>query len=100
MFSPNPVAHKAILVRTSHIGDEAALARLATLDSSPPLSGPAVVAEHDGALVAARSLETGREIADPFRPTAGILQLLRAATATRPGRARRRPQAQWEPRRC
>lgn len=57
--------------------DHGALARLAELDSARPLSGPVLVAESCGELVAAQSLDTGRTIADPFRFTAGTVQAMR-----------------------
>ncbi|HZO98534.1 MAG TPA: hypothetical protein VFB42_14330 [Gaiellaceae bacterium] len=56
--------------------DAPALARLAALDSSEPLRGPAVVAEAGGELRAARALADGRTIADPFRPTLALRALL------------------------
>ena len=93
MFSPNPLAHEAIMIRTSHVGDEAALLRLASLDSTQPLAGRAVVAERAGSIIAARSLEDGREIADPFEPTINVKKLLRVHAEAQPApqRTRLRP---------
>lgn len=56
--------------------DAATLRDLAMLDSSPPLSGPAVLAELDGAVIAAASLEGGAVIADPFTPSAYAVRML------------------------
>jgi hypothetical protein len=63
-----------IRVATSADGD--ALRRLAALDSAAPLAGRVLVAESDGAPVAALSLERGAMIADPFQPTADAVRLL------------------------
>ena len=56
--------------------DAAALRDLAMLDSSPPLSGRALLAELDGAVIAAASLEGGAVIADPFTPSAYAVRML------------------------
>jgi hypothetical protein len=61
--------------------DDADLARLAELDSAPPLRAPVLLALVDGEPVAALSLADGRAVADPFRTTAGVLALLRAQAA-------------------
>jgi hypothetical protein len=65
------------------------------LDAVEPLHGDVLVAEVDGTLWAALSLETGAVVADPFRPTAELRSLLalRAAqigAAAQPRRARLR----------
>ena len=57
------------------------LRRLAALDSARPLTGAVLIGEIDGVLAAARSLETGRTIADPFRPTGRLSQYLRVRAA-------------------
>jgi hypothetical protein len=49
---------------------------LAELDSHPVPSGPALVAELDGELVAALPLDGGEAIADPFRRSAEVVALL------------------------
>ena len=64
-----------VLLRVARDDDE--LVRLAELDSARPLAGPALVAETDGAIVAALCLSTGRAIADPFVPTRQLVELLR-----------------------
>jgi hypothetical protein len=61
--------------------DAPALARLAALDSQRPLVGPVLLAEIDGEPWAAIALETGRVVADPFRPTAALVALLRSRAA-------------------
>jgi hypothetical protein len=66
-------------IRTATDADDAALARLAALDSARTIRRPALVALVDGTPVAARSLADGRTVADPFTPTADVVRVLRAA---------------------
>src|SRR5687767_6897892 len=66
-----------ITVRFSVASDLSELARLAALDSASPPRGPALVAEAGSRMLAALPLGSGRPIADPFEPTAGIVALLR-----------------------
>jgi hypothetical protein len=66
-----------ITVRYSVASDLSELARLAALDSASPPRGPALIAEADSRMLAALPLGAGRPIADPFEPTAEILELLR-----------------------
>ena len=51
--------------------------RLALLDDRRPPKGPALLAYSGGELLAAVGLVDGRAVADPFRPTADIVDLLR-----------------------
>jgi hypothetical protein len=67
----------ALTLRCAFPDDERALARLAALDSSPPLLAPVLLAEVDDELCAALSLDDGSAIADPFRHTVAVLALLR-----------------------
>ena len=79
-----------ITIRSARDADAGALARLAALDSSRVPAGEVLVAEISGELVAAAS-EAG-VIADPFRPTADVVDLLRLRAAGRaPRRSSRRP---------
>ena len=66
-----------IVIRPASASDEHALWRLAALDDAPALpAGPGVlVAEENGRPVAAYA--GGHAIADPFRPTAHVVELLR-----------------------
>ena len=68
---------ESVTVRRSTSADQGALARLAALDSASPPRGPALVAEADSRMLAALPLGSGRPIADPFEPTAEIVELLR-----------------------
>lgn len=80
-----------ITIRILDDRDGEALARLAQRDSASVPRGRLLGASLDGRLVAARSLESGRAIADPFVPTAAVGALLerRAAQLARASRARR-----------
>jgi hypothetical protein len=66
----------AYVIRSAADEDEEALSRLAGLDSQPPVHRPALIGEIDGTPAAAISLIDGRVIADPFRSTAGLRQVL------------------------
>jgi hypothetical protein len=66
-----------ITVRLAVAADYSELERLAALDSAHPPRGPALVAEADSRILAALPLGSGRPIADPFEPTAGIVALLK-----------------------
>jgi hypothetical protein len=58
--------------------DRPVLARLAQLDSRRLPPGPHLVAIREGRIDAAISLTTGEVIADPFRRTAELCELLRS----------------------
>jgi hypothetical protein len=66
----------AVTIRFAGAQDATTLADLAELDSAPPLTLPALVAEVDDELRAALSLSDGRLIADPFHPTVALAELL------------------------
>jgi hypothetical protein len=70
-----------LVLRRGRPTDAAGIAVLAQLDSARPLTGPSIVAENDGRLVAAVSLHDGRVVADPFTPTADVVEMLRLRTA-------------------
>jgi hypothetical protein len=66
-----------VTLRLASRDDGAALERLGELDTRPLPPGPHLVAERDGRVAAAISLATGELIADPFRRTAELCDLLR-----------------------
>jgi len=66
-----------LVIRRATEQDDAALARLAALDSARPLRGEALVAFVHGEPWAAISLEDGRVVADPFRPSSTAAELVR-----------------------
>ena len=65
-----------IQIRVAGRDDDAALLRLAALDSAPAPHGEVLVAVIDGEVLAALALDSGRAIADPFRHTADLVELL------------------------
>jgi hypothetical protein len=72
-----------ITIRRAH-PEEPGVLRIATLDSARVPVAPLLVAEVDGQVRAAMSLDDGETIADPFYATHDLLLLLRAhAAATR-----------------
>jgi hypothetical protein len=83
----------SVTFRLASSEDDSALHRLAQLDSAASPTGPTLVAEAQGELIAGVPLGGGRGMADPFRPTAEVVRLLelRAAqlSGDRPGRVRR-----------
>jgi len=70
-------AMNAIAIRHATDADTCVLADLAILDSRPQLTGPALIAEVDGIVRAALDLRHGSVAADPFFPTAELVDLLR-----------------------
>jgi len=87
-----------ITIRPGYADDHNALARVAALDSAAIPAEPLLVAELDGELSAALSLRDGTSIANPFRPTADIVALLRAHAAAATPTPRRRPRWGLQPR--
>jgi hypothetical protein len=75
---PSMTSTASLTIRHATATDEADLIRLAALDSSRVPSGELLVAQVDGNLVAALSVDTGAAIADPFEHTAAILDSMRA----------------------
>jgi hypothetical protein len=71
-----------IAIRPAALDEAADVRRLAYLDSQRPLRGEVLVALQDAVPVAAVSLADGRVVADPFRPTADIVELLRMRAAS------------------
>jgi hypothetical protein len=76
-MQPTPFTIRAATAR-----DDQVLARLATLDSQRALCRPALIAETAGHPAAAIDLKARRVVADPFQPTAGLVEHLRLSAAT------------------
>lgn len=76
MFAAN-----TYVIRLAGDADEAALERLAQLDSAAPLEHPVIVGEIDGRVAAALDLDSERAIADPFLRTSHLLAHLRVRAA-------------------
>ena len=70
-----------ITVRLADHTDARALLTLAALDSAQVPAGALVIAQSDGELVAAVPVDGGRPIADPFRGTTLILEMLELRAA-------------------
>jgi hypothetical protein len=68
-----------VTVRRFAERDIDAIQRLAALDEKPIPSGGVLVAEQDGELVAALPLNGGQALADPFKPTADVVELLKVS---------------------
>jgi hypothetical protein len=80
----------AIVLRRAVPTDAAALDRLAQLDSRRLPAGPHLVAERDGAMIAALAQPSGIAFSDPFTQTADALELLRRWAGERTALAPRR----------
>ena len=89
--SPRPLPPPAaVTIRLAAEHERADLARVAERDSRPVPPAPRLVAERDGTVLAILSLETGEVVADPFRPTADLVELLLPHGLRIPGPAGRR----------
>ena len=71
----------AVTIRLAWAHDGRQLRRVAELDSSPLPRRELLIAELDGEILAAVSMADARAIADPFRPTADLVELLHARAA-------------------
>lgn len=79
------VAGAPVLIRPASPDDAHAIDRLAALDERTLPQGERLVGVLDGRLVAALEVASGATVADPFVPTAGVVELLglRAAQVRR-----------------
>ena len=66
-----------LTIRYATTADRFAVRRLAVLDSASPPTGEVLLAEMDDELWAALSIDDGTAIADPFRPSGDLVELLR-----------------------
>lgn len=87
MFHPSTFAHSSdVRIRRASVADEQALSDLAELDGHPlPAGRDRLVGELAGRVVAAVDVRSGTTVADPFVPTAAVVDLLglRAAQVRR-----------------
>jgi hypothetical protein len=91
-------AAETLTIRMAVPADAAALGRLAQLDSAPgPKPVPMLVAEVGGELRAALPLDSGRAIADPFRPTAELVAILAERARQLAPPPARRAARRWRP---
>jgi hypothetical protein len=80
----------AISIRRARQHDRRAIERLAALDSAAAPRGEVLLAEVDGQPWAALSVDDGHAVADPFRRSGSIVELLRARAEQRGGPRRER----------
>jgi hypothetical protein len=66
-----------LTIRRATAADEFAVRRVSALDSAFPPTGDVLLAEMGDELWAALSLDTGHAVADPFRPSGDLVDLLR-----------------------
>lgn len=83
-----------ITIRFARPDDRPAIAAVAARDSALPPAEPLLVATVDGEVRAALSLADGTLVADPFEPTAALVEMLRlragAGRLPRPSASHRR----------
>jgi hypothetical protein len=65
-----------ITIRPAAVQDAPAIARLAVLDGHRLPAGEQLVAEAGGQILAAAEVTSGKTVADPFQPTAGVARLV------------------------
>jgi hypothetical protein len=80
-----------ITIRVATAADQPAVRRLAMLDSAFPPTGEVLLAEAGTELWAAVSVDTGHAVADPFRPSGDLVELLRLRAARAGGKAPAQP---------
>lgn len=78
MSSTKGIDRYNVVLRLAGPGDERELERLAQLDSASVPAGPVWIAILDGTAMAAYSAIERRSIADPWHPTAHLVELLEA----------------------
>ena len=76
-----PMTEQPLTLRVAQPDDVPVVSRLAQLDSSRPPTGRVLLAVVGSEPVAALGVDTGSVVADPFRPTAGVVAVLRQAAA-------------------
>ena len=74
--SSKPTTTSDLIIRIASSDDAETIGQLARLDDQRQLTGDVLVAEIDGTILAARSMATGRTIANPFHRTANLVALL------------------------
>jgi hypothetical protein len=79
---------RTLTIRRADASDTGALVRLAALDSASPPAGDVLLAEVGDELWAAVELDSGAAIADPFRPSGDMVDLLKLRAGRANGRAK------------
>jgi hypothetical protein len=88
----------ALTIRRATPDDTFALRRLAAIDSASPPTGDVLLAEMGNELWAAVSIDSGAAVADPFRPSGDLVELLRFRGERAGGHPHVRPLARLLPR--
>jgi hypothetical protein len=88
----------ALTIRRATPDDTFALRRLAAIDSASPPTGDVLLAEMGNELWAAVSIDSGAAVADPFRPSGDLVELLRFRAERAGGHPHIRPLARLLPR--
>ena len=78
----------SLTIRRATAEDTLAVRRLAALDSAFPPTGEVLLGEMGDELWAAVSVDTGAAVADPFRPSSDIVDLLRFRAGRLTGESR------------
>ena len=78
----------SLTIRLASADDSQAVRRLAVLDSAFPPTGDVLLAEMGNELWAALSVDTGAAVADPFRPSRDLVDLLRLRAGLLNGESR------------
>ncbi len=91
------MSNTAVTIRRATATDAFALRRLAAIDSASPPTGDVLLAEMGEELWAAVSIDTGAAVADPFRPSADLVDLLRFRAERLSGHPHIRPLARLLP---
>jgi hypothetical protein len=99
-WTEQPDSFDEVTVRLARSSDDEAVMRLAELDGRRVPPRPVLVAEVRGELLAARSLTGEGAVADPFHPTAQLVELLELRSAhlrngSEPGDVHRRGARGW-----
>jgi hypothetical protein len=92
------MTNTALTIRRATDADAFAIRRLAAIDSAAPPTGHVLLAEMGDELWAAVSVDSGAAIADPFRPSADVVDLLRFRAERLSGHPHIRPLARLLPR--
>jgi hypothetical protein len=71
------MTNTTLTIRRATAADAFAVKRLAAIDSAAPPTGDVLLAEMGNELWAAVGVESGAAIADPFRPSGDLVELLR-----------------------
>jgi hypothetical protein len=94
MYNNTGNTDTSITIRAAAPGDGRALRRLAQRDTRALPEGDLLVAEVEGELRAAISLDSGEVTADPFHRTQELVQML-TVQRSQSGAARRRRPGGW-----